>query len=406
MKTKLKVLRTVADYERAMARLTKLMTANAAAGSDEDEELELLRVLIASFEAKNCKNEYVSAVAAIKFRMEQMSLKPKDLVPYIGSPSRVSEVLAGRRPLSVTMMRNLRKGLGIPAAALIDEPDVEVEQDQPEYDYSKFPLAEMMARGYLPQVPPAILKKDAAKFVVPFLKGAATNLPQALLRAPLHQTGSRSLNEYALLVWRACVVRKASTIKLKTKYESGVITNVWLREVAKLSKFDKGPLLAQEFLGKHGIRLVFERHFAKTYLDGAAMLDGTQPIVALTLRHDRLDNFWFALLHELVHVDKHLSEDQLFIADNLDDKTRSGKAQEDEADMGATEALIPKNLWDSSAVKTSFEEADAIALAFEAGVHPAIVAGRVRHEARDWRLLSGVIRNAGAISPFFSDQLH
>lgn len=405
MKTQLKVLRTDADYERAMDRLSALMAANAAPHSDEDEELEVLRLLIASFEEKKCKYEPVTAIEAIKFRMEQMELKPKDLIPFIGSLPRVSEVLAGRRPLSISMMKRLRKGLGIPASALIDDPDIEIEQEQPDYDYSKFPLLEMMDRGCFPEVPKAALKKDPKKFVAPFLKGVSNQSPP-LLRAPLHQSGSRTMDEYALIVWRACVARKAAAIKLKAKYEPGVITSAWLRDVAKLSAFEKGPCLAQEFLGNSGIRLVFERRFNKTYLDGAAMLDGTQPIVALTLRHDRLDNFWFALLHELVHVDKHLNKSELFIADNLDDKTRSGKTEEDEADKGATEALIPRKLWEKSAVRTTFEADDAILLAKEAGVHPAIVAGRVRHETGDWRLLSGLIRDAGPITPFFANQLH
>ena len=120
----------------------------------------------------------------------------------------------------------------------------------------------------------------------------------------------------------------------------------------------------------------------------------------------RLDNFWFALLHELVHVDKHLNKAQLFIADNLDDKTRSGKAEEDEADEGATEALIPKKFWEKSAVRRTFEVDDAILLAKEVGVHPAIVAGRVRHETGDWRLLSGLIKDAGPVTPLLASQLH
>lgn len=60
--------------------------------------------------------------------------------------------------------------------------------------------------------------------------------------------------------------------------------------------------MAQEFLADNGITLIVEPQCKKTYLDGAAMLDDHTPIVALTFRHDRLDNFWFALMHELVHV--------------------------------------------------------------------------------------------------------
>ncbi len=68
-----------------------------------------------------------------------------------------------------------------------------------------------------------------------------------------------------------------------------------------------------------GIHLILVSHLPKTYLDGAAMLmpNGT-PVIGLTLRHDRVDNFWFTLLHELAHVARHLSEKEPIIVDDLD----------------------------------------------------------------------------------------
>jgi HTH-type transcriptional regulator/antitoxin HigA len=83
-----------------------------------------------------------------------------------------------------------------------------------------------------------------------------------------------------------------------------------LNNLAQLSYLDVGPKLAREFLNKSGIHLVIERHLPRTHLDGAAtkLPDGS-PLVALTLRHDRLDNFWFTLFHELAHVGLHLDQD-------------------------------------------------------------------------------------------------
>ena len=139
-----------------------------------------------------------------------------------------------------------------------------------------------------------------------------------------------------------------------------------------------------------GIALVFENHFNKTYLDGAAMLDGDRPVVALTLRHDRLDNFWFALLHELVHVKEHLGPDRSFIADNLEDKIHRQSQEELEADEGAKEILIPQAAWLASDLISSPTMDAAIALADKLRIHPTIVAGRVRFESGNWRLLSSI----------------
>lgn len=184
-----------------------------------------------------------------------------------------------------------------------------------------------------------------------------------------------------------------------TRYRKDAITEEWLRDLVKLSRFEQGPVLAVEFLANIGIVLVIEEHFKKTYLDGAAMLDGETPVIALTLRHDRVDNFWFALLHELVHVQKHLTPSHLFIADNLEDKSRSSQ-EEIEADEGATEASIPAAEWDRSAVKLVPSAKNARALADRLRIHPAIVAGRVRHETQNWRLLSHI--NAG-VRQYFND---
>ena len=80
-----------------------------------------------------------------------------------------------------------------------------------------------------------------------------------------------------------------------------------MREVAQLSVYEDGPRRAQERLAAHGIALVIERHLPRTHLDGAALclLDG-RPVIGLTLRYDRIDNFWFSLMHELAHVSLHL----------------------------------------------------------------------------------------------------
>ena len=109
-------------------------------------------------------------------------------------------------------------------------------------------------------------------------------------------------------------------------------------------------------------------------------------------------------MHELVHVQKHLKPSHLFIADNLDDKTRSTN-EEHEADQGAREALIPPMEWDRSAAKISHSQEDAIALANKLRIHPAIVAGRIRYETDNWRALTTLLGAKGAVWKNFEGQL-
>lgn len=390
MKNNVRLIKTEAEYEIALTRLSDLMDKDIKAGSSLEDELDLLALVIREYERSKVAAPVADPIEAILFRMDQQGLQKKDLVPYFGSLPKVSEVLSRKRPLTLAMIRKLHTGLGIAAETLLLGDDGIDLSDAPAYDHTKFPLQEMFKRGYFKSTFDTIRKvKDHAEEAIrEFMQNS--HLQPARLRAPLHQKGVRTMDEYALLAWRVAVLKKARALKLTREYVKGSITDAWLSDLAKLSRFDQGPRLAQEFLADAGIALVFEDHFDKTYLDGAAMLDGSRPVVALTLRHDRLDNFWFALLHELVHVQKHLDSDNDFIADNLEDKIQMQTRDEQEADEGAKQALIAPEEWANSAVSLEHNTENAKALADKLRIHPVIVAGRVRHETGNWRLLSNI----------------
>lgn len=406
MKQQVKVIKTQRDYDAAVARLSALMDEEIAPGSSKESELELLALVIESYERSKVEPAVADPVDAILFRMDQLGLKKVDLVPYMGSLPKVSEVLARKRPLNLAMIRKLHQGLGIPADVLLVQTDdgIDLSEDLP-YDVDQFPLREMLGRGYFPgfRGTPAEAKDKREELIRGFMRGMHFQPAQeARLRAPMHQNGGRLMDEYGLLAWRVAVIKKARQIKLKSAYAEGSLTDDCLKELARLSRFDQGPRLAQEFLADLGIALVFEDHFNKTYLDGAAMLDGDRRVVALTLRHDRLDNFWFALMHELIHVKEHLRLDRDFIPDNLEDKLHLQTQEEREADEGAREALIPAVAWVEADLLSSPTMEAALALADKLRIHPTIVAGRVRFETGNWRLLSSI---KGEVRCHFQDQL-
>lgn len=390
MKNNVRLIKTEAEYDTALTRLSDLMDKDIKAGSSLEDELDLLALVIREYERSKVAAPVADPIEAILFRMDQQGLQKKDLVPYFGSLPKVSEVLSRKRPLTLAMIRKLHTGLEIAAETLLLGDDGINLSDAPTYDHTKFPLQEMFKRGYFKSTFDTIrkVKDHAEEAIKEFMQNS--HLQPARLRAPLHQKGVRIMDEYALLAWRVAVLKKARALKLTREYVDGSITDAWLSDLAKLSRFDQGPRLAQEFLADAGIAFVFEDHFEKTYLDGAAMLDGSRPVVALTLRHDRLDNFWFALLHELVHVQKHLRSDNDFIADNLEDKIQMQTRDEQEADKGAKHALIAPEEWENSAVRLEHNTENAKALADKLRIHPVIVAGRVRHETGNWRLLSNI----------------
>jgi HTH-type transcriptional regulator/antitoxin HigA len=110
-------IRTKEDHASALKRIETLMCA--APGSAEGEELDILATLVDAYEAKHHAIDAPTPVAAIQFRIEQQGLSRKDLEPILGSRSRVSEILAGKRSLTLNMIRRLKSGLGIPADLLI-----------------------------------------------------------------------------------------------------------------------------------------------------------------------------------------------------------------------------------------------------------------------------------------------
>lgn len=153
--------------------------------------------------------------------------------------------------------------------------------------------------------------------------------------------------------------------------------------------------MAREYLQKHGIGLIVLSHLPKTYLDGAALLlPGGSPVVGLTLRYDRLDHFWFCLLHELAHIARHLNPEEQIIVDDFDLRkhgAQSGSGIEKEADELALEVMIPRKYWDQIKSWNTPTTADVVVLSEKLRIHPSIVAGRVRFERGNYKLLSNLV---------------
>ena len=135
-----KIIKDQEGYSEAMARLSALISLDPVTGSDDDNELALLALVIADFEHQTVPPVQVDTIESILFRMDQMNLSRKDLVPYIGSISKVSEVLSRKRPLSLPMIRRLNSGLGIPAHILIEDVETgsSIVSQAPEIQYASF----------------------------------------------------------------------------------------------------------------------------------------------------------------------------------------------------------------------------------------------------------------------------
>lgn len=115
----IKPIRTEQDHRDALKEIESRMMAEY--GSPEGDRLDVLATLVEAYEAKYFPMALPDPVEAIRFRMDQMGLTPKDLVPMIGQRNRVYEVLNHKRPLTLVMIRRLCAGLGLPADMLVQE---------------------------------------------------------------------------------------------------------------------------------------------------------------------------------------------------------------------------------------------------------------------------------------------
>ena len=145
MTTTIKIIKTDKDHKEALLLIEQLMDLNPDPNSEEGEKLNILTTLVQDYESRLFPESLPDPVDAIIFRMEQQNLKPVDLIPYIGSRSKVSEILSRKRSLTLSMIRALEGGLGIPAKVLLKEPDE--FRDAEGIAWSRFPVKEMNKRG-------------------------------------------------------------------------------------------------------------------------------------------------------------------------------------------------------------------------------------------------------------------
>lgn len=121
----LKILKNDIEHKVALEEAERLMALDPSSTTPDGERLALLALLIEDYEERAYQFEALHPIEIIEFRMAEQGLRQKDLVPMLGSKSRVSEVLRGKRPLTVQMIRALSSGLGIPADALIGKDPTE-----------------------------------------------------------------------------------------------------------------------------------------------------------------------------------------------------------------------------------------------------------------------------------------
>lgn len=239
-----------------------------------------------------------------------------------------------------------------------------------------------------------------------FLVGQHAVAPSSAMFKGRRPSSKRGLlDDFATRVWVGYLTQKSYECPIATKFQPASIDRHFLLSLAQLSTRTDGPARALEAVRELGICVILESGLPGMSVDGASFhVTGAPPVVALTARHDRLDNFWFTLFHELGHISLHLSEpsDNIFV-DAEEDGGGDEIEAEAEANAFAKDNLIPRDVWLRSDAYRSGNEASVMALARRQSIHPAIVAGRIRYERRDFRIFNDLIGRGQVREIVFGD---
>jgi HTH-type transcriptional regulator/antitoxin HigA len=251
--------------------------------------------------------------------------------------------------------------------------------------YGKMPIRDAKRRHWIPDVSQT---EDLEKAVLDFL-----SIP-TLDDVPQYSVAARKSTEYGIenpaqCAWYARVRQLAEGAPASSydpaNFESGV------SELLKLAAYPEDVRRVPRVLGDMGVRLVLVEKLPKSKIDGVAMwLDGSSPVVGMSIRYDRIDNFWFTLLHELIHVKyKEVSPidvDIMKVSDDLPEMEKRANAE-------AADYLIPSEKLDSFIVRTEglYSQTKVSQFAQARRVHPGIVIGQLQFRDKNYSRLRGLL---------------
>lgn len=270
--------------------------------------------------------------------------------------------------------------------------DVQIKSiDDPNLiDVKNYPFKQMLNRGWFGNFVGSLndAVKDSKNLISHlFEQSGIFDFKYSLNRRSIRS--DLQINEYALNAWYARVLYKAKEQHILAEFNRESINADWLKKLANLSEDENALKLVPNYLKNSGIRFIIEPALDGTLLDGAALLlEKKYPVIALTLRYDRLDNFWFVLFHEIAHIVLHLNGDLDAIFDDLDAKI---EGIEKDADQFALDALIPSEIWRTSLVRFRPSDKTIINQAKALGIHPALVAGRIRRETGQYHQFTNLV---------------
>jgi HTH-type transcriptional regulator / antitoxin HigA len=331
---------------------------------------------------------------AVREAMERLGWSQSDLGYALGvTTATVNQIVTGKRGISPAMAKALGRALDIQPETLAtmqaawelkqaEEPAAIV--DTRARIQSRFPLREMIKRGWLPETDrPEVLKLRAREF---FGVQSLDEVPRIAHAAKRSSPGEINGSQ---LAWLFRVRQIAQQLRVPQYAQSQL-----KQALDRLSEARAEPervRFVPRVLQEAGIRFVIVESLPSSDIDGVCLwLDGRSPIIGMSLRFDRIDNFWFVLAHECAHVLHGHGKDAVMVDSDLAGTIgREVNESEKIANDQAAEFCVPQDKMKSFYLRKNplFSERDVLAFAKRMDVHPGLVVGQLQWETGRYELL-------------------
>jgi len=324
----------------------------------------------------------VSPGRIIARELEARGWQQKDLAEIMGRPEQaISEIINGKKEITPTTARELAESFGTFAEFWMNlETQYRLRLAQRESEerniarraqlYSTVPYRELVKRHWIEDTNDL---DEQEKGVCRFLGVATLDEEPPLAMAARHSEHGTP-ERRAEIAW-ACRVQQLAEQQVCLPFQRATLEGA-ISDLLACSIAEEGVARVPGLLHILGIRFVVVSHLPQTYLDGAALYMDDAPVVALTLRYDRLDNFWFTLTHEIAHIV--LGHSGVYL-DRLDDQDNQ-TAEERRADAWAQNRILDSEAYASFVRSGKLSNESVAAFAHRQQRHPALVAGRLQHD--------------------------
>jgi len=326
----------------------------------------------------------------IKDELEERGWTQVDLAEILGRPVQlVNEIILDKRGITPETAKGLGEAFGTSAQLWLNlgaawelyktrntgpDPAIGLRARI----YSKGPIKEMVKRGWIEYSSnPEVLEQG----VLDFLSIANLEDIPEVLPAAARMSSSYDALTQSQIAWMCRARHLAKTVPINARFDPRASRGL-IQKLRTLLNDPEEVRHVPRVLAGWGVRFLVVEHLAKTKIDGACLwLDEESPIIVVSLRYDRIDSFWFTLMHELKHA---LNGDATLDVELVGENALSQEEKpeyEREADAFAAEALIPGEKLDDFVIRKGplFSEASIRGFASLHGVHPGLVVGQLHH---------------------------